>query len=105
MSKIKQPRIPIEAIADQFNWKLTREDDDSEHIGRTVHWIEWEEGRYKAHYDEPAIGRSCILDIHPWAFTWQTTEVTEILEHTDEKCKFRTKNSIYVLEKIDWENP
>ena len=47
MSKIPQTRVPLDAIIDQFNWKLTREDDDSEHISRTAHWIEWEEGRYK----------------------------------------------------------
>ena len=101
MSKIPQTRVPLDAIIDQFNWKLTREDDDSVHIGRTAHWIEWEEGRYKSHHTDPAIGRSCILDIHPWSFTWQTTEVVEILESSDARVKFRTKNSTYVLEKID----
>lgn len=100
MSKISQMRVPLDVIIDQFNWKLTREDDGIEHIARTVHWVEWEEGRYKSHHTEPAVGRSCILDIHPWSFTWQTTEVVEILESTDTRVKFRTMNSTYVLEKI-----
>ena len=104
MNKITQPRVPLDEIIDQFHWKLTREDDDSVHIGRSAHWIEWNDGCYKSHHDEPEIGRSCILDIHPWAFTWQTSELVEILESSDTRVKFRTKNSTYVLEKIHSEN-
>jgi hypothetical protein len=37
-------------------------------------------------------------------FTWQTTDITEIVEERDEYIKFKTKNSVYELIRIKEEN-
>ena len=79
-------------------YKLVRERDGLTHYGREMGWIEWgEDSRFKQKHDEPAVGRSCILDPHRISFTWLTTTVTEIVEQKEDYIKFNTKNSVYEL--------
>lgn len=67
-----------------------------------VRWIEFnEEGRGKELHKTPKVGLSLIM--HPFNifFTWQTTQITELLECSENYIKFRTKNSDYELIKED----
>ena len=116
MSKIKQDtisvlidednlmRIAIEqgVIENKFNWKLVREHDGLTKQSKEVMWIEWnDEGRFKSKHDEPAIGRSLMMSPFTFSFTWQTTEITEIIEQKEDYFKFKTRNSIYELFKLN----
>lgn len=66
--------------------------------GNHVMWIEWNEnGTFKNTYDEPAVGRSLILDGQTVNYTWLTTSVKEILEQKENFINFTTKNSHYKL--------
>ena len=81
-------------------YKLTREKDDRVIGGSVVKFVEWDEvGRVSNSYDEPAIGRSLILDPQYVAYTWLTTEITSF-EYEGDVLKFNTKNSKYILETI-----
>ena len=83
-------------------YKLVRERDGLTHYGREMGWIEWgEDSRFKEKYDEPAVGRSCILDPHRISFTWLTTSITEIVEEREDYIKFNTRNSVYELWKLN----
>jgi hypothetical protein len=82
-----------------MKYKLTREFDRLVKESFDIKWIEWTElGRFKEGFDEPALGRSLVLAPFTAAFTWQTTEVIEILEKSESIIRFKTKNSIYTLE-------
>ena len=88
-------------IEKEFNWKLVRERDGLTNQSKEIKWLEWDnEGRYKADYQEPAIGRSLIMSPFNQFFTWQTTLVTEIVEQRDDYIKFKTGNSTYELFKL-----
>ena len=108
MSKIKQDKIPMTLTEDNvlqvsgFKCKLVRERDGLLNSGYQVGWIEWgEDGKYKQIHEEPAVGRSLILDPASTPFfTWMTTTVTEILEQKEDYVKFKTTNSIYELFKL-----
>ena len=81
-------------------YKLIRERDNLTMEGEVVKYFEWnEEGRVSNSYDEPAIGRSLILDPQYVVYTWLTTEITS-LTNEDGVLKFSTKNSNYILETI-----
>lgn len=100
MNKIKQIKIPI-TIENKFNWRLVRERDGLINQSKEIKWLEWDEnGRYKADYPEPAIGRSLLMSPFNELYTWQTTDVTEIVEQKEDYIKFKTKNSIYELFKL-----
>lgn len=99
-NKIKQIKIPI-TIENKFNWRLVRERDGLINQSKEIKWLEWDEnGRYKADYPEPAIGRSLLMSPFNELYTWQTTEITEIVEQKEDYIKFKTKNSIYELFKL-----
>lgn len=84
------------------NWKLVREHDRLTRHSVDITWLEWnEEGRFKAKHDKPAIGYSLIMSPFNTFFTWQTTDIQEILEEKENYIKFKTKNSIYELFKIN----
>ena len=108
MSKIKQDKIPMTLTEDNvlqvsgFKYKLVRERDGLLNSGYQVGLIEWgEDGKYKQIHEEPAVGRSLILDPASTPFfTWMTTTVTEILEQKEDYVKFKTTNSIYELFKL-----
>ena len=104
MSKIKQGKIPMVVVdstleVPSYKYKLLRERDNLLNFADQVGWIEWgEDGRYKQLHEEPAVGRSLILDPRSTPFfTWMTTTVTEILEQREDYIKFKTKNSTYEL--------
>lgn len=114
MSKLNQPKIPVDFLQkiDEYvdsyqeltsvNYKLVREHDGLTKSSNEVIWIEWNEvGKIKQKYNEPAVGRSLLMSPFNQFFTWQTTEIMEILETRENFIKFKTKNSIYVLEKIN----
>ena len=85
-------------IEKEFNWKLVRERDGLTKQSKEIKWLEWDnDGRYKADYQEPAIGRSLIMSPFNDYFTWQTTDIVEIVEEREDYVKFKTKNSNYEL--------
>jgi hypothetical protein len=117
MSKIKQTRIPMiltednvfkiaveqGVIENEFNWKLVRERDGLVNQSRDIKWLEWnEEGRVKQDCTEPAIGRSLLMSPFNDFFTWMTTDITEIVESSEDGSylKFNTRNSTYELFKL-----
>jgi len=88
-------------IQKEFKWKLVRERDGLIKQSKEVMWIEFnEEGRFKAKYDKPTVGRSLIMSPFTMSFTWQTTTITEILEEREDYIKFHTRNSTYELFKL-----
>jgi hypothetical protein len=100
MSKIEQVKINLN-LDEIFRYKLVRERDGLSNVGHKAGWIEWnEDGKFKELHDEPAVGRSLILDPQRMSYTWLTTTVTEILEQKENYIKFATTNSIYEL----WQN-
>jgi hypothetical protein len=83
------------------NWRLIRERDSMTAESKAILWIEFdEEGKFKSKHDEPAIGRSLVMSPFSIYFTWQTTDLTEIIEQRDGYLKFKTSNSIYELYKL-----
>ena len=81
-------------------YRLTREHDNKTIIGEQVKFIEWDkDGRFSKQFDEPAIGRSIILDPHYFKYTWMTTEIISFTKD-ENKLIFETKNSTYILESI-----
>ena len=115
MSKLKQNKIPVTlgldnilrlaveqgVIENEFNWKLVRERDGLTKQSKEVMWIEFnDEGRFKSKHDEPAVGRSLMMSPFTFSFTWQTTNVTEIVEQQEDYIKFKTENSNYELWKL-----
>lgn len=113
MSKIKQNKIPVTlidekllmdiaveqgVIENEFNYKLVRERDGLTNQSKEIKWLEFDEnGRYKADYQEPAVGRSLIMSPFNAFFTWQTTIATKIVEQKEGYVKFKTANSNYEL--------
>jgi len=84
----------------EFNWKLVRERDGLIKKSKDIIWLEWnEDGTFKAKHHEPAIGRSLLMSPFNEFFTWQTTDITEIVEQRENYIKFNTKNSVYELFK------
>ena len=101
MSKINQIKIPI-TLDDSLHYKLVRESDGLNRRSRDVMWLEWNEtGHFKDRHSEREVGRSLLMSPFNDAFTWQTTEITEILEQEDNYIKFKTKNSTYELWKLE----
>ena len=93
-------KIAIEqgVIENEFNWKLVREHDGLTKQSKEVMWIEFnDEGRFKSKHDEPAVGRSLMMSPFTFSFTWQTTDITEIVEQRENYLKFNTRNSVYEL--------
>lgn len=87
---------------DKPKYRLVREHDKLTKESLDVTWLEWNEnGQFKARHDDPALGRSLLMSPFSPFFTWQTTDVTEIIEQTEDYTKFRTKNSIYELFKLN----
>ena len=84
-------------------YQLEREHDKLTKQGTQAKWVEWgEKGNAKEMHDEPAPGRSLILDPqYMYAYTWLTTEVAEIIEQTSATVKFKTKNSTYTLTNLE----
>ena len=85
----------------QMNWKLVRERDGLTKQSKGIKWLEWnEDGSFKEQFEEGAIGRSLLMSPFNQSFTWQTTNVTEIVEQREDYIKFKTENSNYELFKL-----
>jgi hypothetical protein len=108
MSKLNQIKIPVQLedlaellTQDRPNYKLVRERDGLTKHSVDVMWLEFnEEGRFKEKHTEPAVGRSLLMSPFNDFFTWQTTDITEIVEQREDYIKFKTQNSNYELFKI-----
>ena len=82
-------------------YKLVRERDQLTKTSVGVKWLEFnEDGRYKADFEDIAVGRSLLMSPFGPSFTWQTTLVTEIVEQREDYIKFNTENSVYELFKL-----
>ena len=95
MSKLNQIKIPIGLNMDteEPKYKLVRERDKLVKESARVLWMEWnEDGTFKQKYDEPAVGRSLLMSPFNQFFTWQTTEITEILETRENFVKFKNSH-------------
>lgn len=100
MSKIEIPEIYISSPV--YNWELVRERDNLTKKSEKIIWLEFNEDRtFKSKHDEPAIGRSLLMSPFSLFFAWQTTPITEIIELNSDVIKFKTKNSVYTLTKIN----
>ena len=79
-------------------YKLVRGRDQLTKTSVGVKWLEFnEDGRYKADFEDIAVGRSLLMSPFGPSFTWQTTLVTEIVEQREDYIKFNTENSSYEL--------
>ncbi|MEK6828979.1 MAG: hypothetical protein AABY15_02550 [Nanoarchaeota archaeon] len=77
--------------------KLVRSDGLTK-TSRDVLWLEFnDDGTFKEKHDAPEVGRSLIMSPFNEFFTWQTTEVTELVEVREDYVHFKTKNSEYEL--------
>ena len=82
----------------EYNYRLVRERDGLTNKSFAIKWLEFDdEGRYKADFEDIAVGRSLLMSPFGPSFTWQTTLVTEIVEQREDYIKFRTENSNYEL--------
>ena len=82
-------------------YKLVRGRDQLTKTSVGVKWLEFgEDGRYKADFEDIAVGRSLLMSPFGPSFTWQTTPVVSIVESREGYVKFSTENSIYELFKI-----
>lgn len=79
-------------------YTLTKPNDPDFKVGGSkVSFITFDdEGKYKSHGTEPSVGSSLFLN-GIFNYSWQTTDITEIIEQKETYIKFRTKNSIYEL--------
>ena len=97
----EQPKLELNLDFGKPNYRLVRDRDKLVRESAKIIWLEWNEDRtFKSKHNEPAIGRSLLMSPFNESFTWQTTVIVEIIEHTEDYLKFRTENSIYELRKI-----
>ena len=85
-----------------MNYKLIRGDGLTKQ-SEDVCWLEFDEnGKFKSKHKDIAVGRSLMMSPFSQFFTWQTTDIKEIIEQREDYVKFKTTNSIYELyEKAD----
>lgn len=91
-----RPKLYIDLALD--NYVLTRKEDNKQMTANTVKFIEWNEnGVGGSLHNEPAVGRSIVLDVTgPESYKWLTSQIVEIISNTE----FKTKNSTYTLYKV-----
>jgi hypothetical protein len=100
---IEEIAIEQGVIENEYNYKLVREHDGLTNQSKDIIWIEWnDEGRFKEKHNDIGVGRSLIMSPFNKYFTWQTTDITEIVasEPDSSYIKFKTKNSTYELFKL-----
>ena len=94
-----QPKIELRMST--LKWELLRLDDKLTKQAEDILWLEWnEDGSFKSHHKQIEVGRSLLMSPFNDLYTWQTTDVTEIIKDTEDYIKFKTKNSTYELYKI-----
>ena len=80
-----------------FKYKLIRSD-GLQRKGKHLTFVEWNpNSTFKEGHDEPAIGRSVLLDGNRFNYTWMTTTIKEIVQMSENYIKFKTENSTYEL--------
>lgn len=102
MSKIERPVLFVDLIKEDVNYKLTKPNDPSFlKTGEKAKWVRWnEDGTFKEWAPDIEVDASLVLNPHFGAvFTWMTTGVLEIVEQNENEVVFKTKNSLYKLEK------
>jgi hypothetical protein len=102
MSKLNQIKIPVELEEIDSrptpNYKLVRERDGLTKQSEDIMWLEFDDnGKFKSKHKEVAVGRSLLMSPFSQFFTWQTTDIKEIIEQREDYIKFRTSNSVYEL--------
>lgn len=91
----------MKIIDNDMNWKLVRERDGLTKQSEKIMWLEWNDnGTFKKTHPLPAPGLSLIMSPFNDFFTWQTTEITEVVEEREDYIKFQTKNSTYELWRL-----
>ena len=80
-----------------FKYKLIRSD-GLQKKGDHLTFVEWNDNTtFKEGHNEPAIGRSVLLDGNRFNYTWMTTTIKKIVEMSENYIKFETENSTYEL--------
>jgi hypothetical protein len=84
-----------------YRYVIQRHRDGLTRRGNKVFWIEWKVDRYyNNRFDEPAVGRSLILNpsnIDGGDYTWMTTTVKHVISVSPIEIVFETQNSTYTL--------
>lgn len=89
-------------LENEFNYRLVRKHDGLTKQSKDVKYIEWNSNLFaKELHRNPEIGYSLIMSPFNKYFTWQTTEIVELIENKPEYIHFKTKNSEYELFKIN----
>ena len=82
---------------ENFPYTLVRSD-GLQRRGFHLVFVEWnDDSTFKEGHDEPAVGRSVLLDGNRFNYTWMTTTIKKIVELSENYIKFETENSIYEL--------
>jgi len=67
-----------------------------------IKFIEFnDDGTFKEKHHTPAVGRSLIMSPFNDFFTWQTSDITEVIDESEDYVKFSTGNSLYELYYTD----
>lgn len=95
------PKLTLNLDTEEPKYRLIRKRDKLVKESARIIWVEWnEDGTYNDKHDTPTVGRSLLMSPFNQFFTWQTTEVIEIVEQRDDYIKFKTRNSDYELFKL-----
>lgn len=81
-------------------YKLTRLNDGLVNWGKHVKWIVYKLTGNSI-YDEPDVGRGCLIFDRPYSAHWQTTLVQSFTIEPDGTILFTTENSNYKLELVE----
>ena len=108
MGKIKKNKITVDIVEfddtfliEGFKYVLTRTNDNLKKTGNKVSFVEFDEnGVGKKLHEDIKLNTSLVLD-PGFSYTWLTTLITEIVEVTDKKIKFKTQNSEYILDMVN----
>jgi hypothetical protein len=85
----------------QKKYSLTKKEGGFLVEGRTIVWVKFnEKGTYESHSELISSEASLVINPGPF-YTWQTTLVKDIIEQTENRVEFKTKNSHYILEVSD----
>lgn len=95
-NKIDRPKLFMDIAKD--NYVLVREDDGKRIPCSVIKFIEWkEDGTFKAVHDEPAVGRSIVVDPGPYGqFRWMTSAIAEVIDSKH----IKTNNSTYKIYEV-----